>query len=353
MRYSIDHLINYAIKRSKEPIKDSLYEETKLALKSQKSEKALFKDLLAPENMTLGYYSPLYQELNDEQRLALNHWIYFMHYMRISDGEEYVIIVNECIAQLLESQAPEISQLLRKENQEEVDHRSAFQLMREEFFDYYGFKNTDFPSKPLRKYLISKTFTKKVLDYFGLDFVVVYFLSRGIINHMGKGFEMTIARTDSETNQAIHNLSRQHTYHENHHTAVSHMLSHLAPQVIQQREKSHQLYQLMYSLLRKMSIRMTFNETVTKKQEANMSRVALNTLKPLKTCSKEFLEQLLKEHFSLQSGVEKAKSDYIPKPNSRIVKHAALSPRVKQEWVDWINLNRDQMIYFPEDLVLS
>ena len=56
---------------------------------------------LVPWEMSLGFHTLQWAALDEEQRLALNHWTYLMMYFRISDGERFVVVVNEGVALLL------------------------------------------------------------------------------------------------------------------------------------------------------------------------------------------------------------------------------------------------------------
>ena len=86
---------------------------------------------LVPEDFTLGYYTPLYSELSEGERLALNHWIYSLMYTRISDGEIYVTHCNPVMAEFMRPHAPDVADLLARETAEEHDHIAAFQAVKD------------------------------------------------------------------------------------------------------------------------------------------------------------------------------------------------------------------------------
>ncbi len=63
-----------------------------------------------------------------------------------------------------------------------------------------------------------------VIKFFGSDYALTYFLSRGFFNHMGKAFESEVLHATSE-NDPIHQLSKMHIIDENKHTAISNLFS--------------------------------------------------------------------------------------------------------------------------------
>ena len=69
---------------------------------------------LAPWEMSLGFHTPYWATLAEEQRLALNHWTYVMMYFRIGDGERFVVLVNEAISGFLAQDEPQLSGLMRR-----------------------------------------------------------------------------------------------------------------------------------------------------------------------------------------------------------------------------------------------
>ena len=84
-----------------------------------------FDDWLVPEAWSVGYYTPLWESLSEEERLACNHWVYCLHYNKIIRGEGMAVVANCLIADAVEPQAPHVAALLRHEAEEERDHIAA------------------------------------------------------------------------------------------------------------------------------------------------------------------------------------------------------------------------------------
>ena len=304
-------------------------------------------DLLVPESMSLGYATSMWRELRDEERLALNHWLYLMHYHRITDGERSVILYNRAVASLVQTASPETSALLEVESQEEEDHIQAFGLVMERVRAHHGIGHLRMPVKPLRRVVVSAPMAQALTKRFGADYMVVYFVTRGLINHMGRGFERGVARTGSERNGELHALTARHALHESHHTSVSHQLSEVSPALLARPEVNHALYRALRDLLQRATIHLTFDEGLTKRQERAMSERALRHMPALKRRSDSFLSALIQEHFSTLSGVERAKNASIPKPNARLMSRAALSPQARDAWIRQMERGQGLLTFFP------
>ena len=126
---------------------------------------------LAPWEMSLGYHTPQWASLGEEQQLALNHWTYVMMYFRIGDGERFVVIVNDGVADLLADIDPEVSALMRLELHEELDHIAAFVRVLDGVRRRHQMASLRMPVKPLRPFLVSKPAVSFLLRTFGADFI--------------------------------------------------------------------------------------------------------------------------------------------------------------------------------------
>lgn len=306
------------------------------------SSRELVSDLLAPEAMSLGYFTDRFASLNDEQKMTLNHWLYYLHYFRIAVGEEYVIMSNAAIAEALDSEHPDVAGLLRLENEEEHDHLATFRAIRHEVGKHYGWDQLAFPLKPARKW-IGPGFVRFLVKRFQSDYVVAYFLGRGMVNHMGKAFEQEVAKVSPKK---VHLMSRLHTEDENKHMAVSHLFSASARLFFPPR-KTGPAYRTCNTWLRYLMVKMTFSESVTKRQEAAMSRLALRKAKAFSSWRDEEIESLIADHFASYSGVERAKNAKIAGPNQRILDSAALDENEKEIWKAWMLRDPGNLEFFP------
>ena len=111
---------------------------------------------LAPWEMSLGYHTPLWATLDEEQQLALNHWTYVMMYFRIGDGERFVVLVNDGVADFLAQDDPQIAALMRLEVHEEIDHIAAFARVLDAVRRRHQMASLRMPVKPLRPLIVSR-----------------------------------------------------------------------------------------------------------------------------------------------------------------------------------------------------
>lgn len=305
------------------------------------------QDLLIPEEMTLGYYTEYYQELTEEEKLALNHWIYFLHYYRIRNGERFVVQSNNAVGRFVQKDAPEVTQLLALENKEEEDHIAAFSQVLEHIAEHYQFQHLSIPEKPAQQLIRSRRVLDFTAKFFGVDYVIAYFLGRGIINHMGQAFESDIGRLKT-TNAQVHKLSFFHTVDESKHMAFSHYMTNVARDVLP-KAFSRPVYPLLHYFLRRFLVIYTFSDEITKKQEKAMSLKILPQLAPLKQRSHTFLNQLVEAHFKSLSGVERSKNAKIGKQNQKILAESALSLPHKKQWKKWMETYAGNLQFFPEE----
>ncbi len=301
---------------------------------------------LCPWEMSLGYHTPFWSTLDEEQRLALNHWSYVMMYFRIGDGERFVVLVNEAISEHLAELDPDVAGLMRLETHEEVDHIAAFMRVLDAVRRRHQMSSLRMPVKPLRPLIVSKPSARFLVRTFGADFITTYFLGRGIVNHMGKAFETRVADQPEAT--PLTRLSMFHTVDENRHMAVSRMMAACTYQLIERRSSKNALYQALHEAMTRTTITYTFSDSITTGQERAMSQRAVPQMKALSKLSKHTLRELVDAHFDGTTGIEHAKNEFMPKFNQRLLERAALSLEEKFVWFELLKSLQRNLQYFPE-----
>ena len=301
---------------------------------------------LVPWEMSLGFHTLQWAALDEEQRLALNHWTYLMMYFRISDGERFVVLVNEGVADFLARGDPKIAALMRLEVHEELDHIAAFARVLDGVRRRHQMASLKMPVKPLRPLIVSKPAVGFLLRSFGADFVTTYFLGRGIVNHMGKAFETRVA--DLPTVTPLTRLSLIHTVDENRHMAVSRMMAACTYQLVERRAGKSALYEALHEAMRRTTITYTFSDRITTGQERAMSRRCLPQMKALARLPTRALEELVDAHFAGVTGLEHAKNEFMPKFNQRLLDRAGLSLEEKRTWFSLLVSMQRNLRFFPE-----
>jgi hypothetical protein len=310
-------------------------------------EATLTADPWVPEDFALGYHTPHWRHLNDEQRLALNHWTYFMMYFRIAGGEVFVLHANGAIADFLDSHAPDVAALLRLENHEERDHLRAFATLREVLARRWGLEGMRVPVKPARRVAISPRVLRWLTGQLGADFIVTYYLGRGIVNHMGKGFETAISH-DRHNAAVVRELSRLHTIDENRHMAVSRMMAECAFELAERRGQRNRLYAKMTRGLRRAMVWHTLSDQTTTAQERAMSRRALGRVPVLRPLGSHGIAALIDDHFSTLTGIERAKNATMGPFNDRILARSCISNEDKRQWREQITANQGRLRFFGD-----
>lgn len=312
--------------------------------------RAKLKDTpLAPWNLSLGFDTPYWSQLNDAQRLALNHWAYVMMYFRIGDGERFVIATNEAIAGWLHALDAPIADLMRLETHEERDHVAAFATVMSAVCELNGLEGVRMPVKPLRPLIVSKPVVKFLTRFFGADFVTTYFLGRGLVNHMGKAFETRVAAQPDVT--PLTRLSLLHTVDENRHMAVSRMMAACTYQLVDERRSRNPLYAALNEAMQRTTITYTFSDDITTGQERAMSHRAVPKLKALASLPGDTLRALVDAHFDGITGLERAKNDFMPKFNQRLLERAGLTHEEKQYWFELLVSLQRNLRFFPDGYV--
>lgn len=300
---------------------------------------------VVPEDMSLGYYTPYWEELREEERRALNHWIYALTYSRIRNGERYVLRTNAAISAFLRPHAPAVADLLDRESAEEVDHVAAFDLARGRVCEVIGLGDWRWPTKRGNGVISSPAAIRGLLASFGSDYVVAYFLGRGLANHMGKGFEAPIAR-DAEGCAATRELSLQHTLDESHHMAVSGLMAAAAPDLLPRAGRRGPLYRRLFRGLQQGIVRYTFGQAIYKSHERRLSHAALARLPALAGRSPAFRRELVEAHFDSTSGLERSRNKVMPRPNRRLLEGAALAAEDRQLWEEELVAGQGNLRFF-------
>ncbi|MEW5741650.1 MAG: hypothetical protein AB1938_22215 [Myxococcota bacterium] len=309
--------------------------------------RALVDRPLVPWEMSLGFYTPHWAHFSEQERLALNHWTYAMMYFRIGDGERFVVTCNRVVADALESVEPRLCALLRLEADEEEDHIAAFGRVFSLLQARHGFAGISMPKKPLRPLLVSKATVRFLTRVFGADFVISYFLGRGLVNHMGKAFEMGVQGFD-QVDASLRRLSLLHTVDENRHMAVSRMMAACTYELIHERRARNPLYDALNQAMQHTMLRYTFSDAITTGQERAMSHRALPRMVTLASVPRDVLATTIDAHFAGVTGIEAAKNEFMPRFNQRLLDRAGLAPSEKQAWFRLLVSLQRNLRFFPD-----
>lgn len=319
-------------------------------LERESWEEASRGQLLVPEELSLGFHTPWWRHYGDEQRLALNHWVYMLMYYRISDGERFVVLTNPVVADFLQGLEPEIAGLLRLEAEEEVDHISAFERVREVLTRLHGVDGLPMPVKPLRRYIVSTRTVRFLTRHFGADFVAAYYLGRGLVNHLGKAFETQVEVVEGGRS-VLARLSHLHTVDENRHMAVSRMMAACTHALVERRRHTSALYEALHHALQQVMVTYTLSDRLTKAQERAMSLRVVPRMRALRSVPYEQLEATIDAHFTGLNGLERARNAFVPRFNQRLLERACLSLEDKRDWYELITSLQGNLRYFPEGYV--
>jgi len=289
---------------------------------------------LVPEDMSFGYHTDLWPELDAAERLALNHWAYCLQYKRIADGEAFVQVVNQVVAGALRGSAPDVAALLERETAEELDHVPAFTRVRSAVEAHHGFRRPR--AKPARRVLGGPPVVRTLLRLFGADFVVTYFTGRGIANHVGKGFEDPVGRQAlaGGPNAAAQRLTLLHHRDESHHMAVSRLMAACARELLPAGKASGRLYAAGRRAMQRALVRYTFSGRTTEAQERRCSLRALRSCRALRGRSPAFVRALVAAHGAAPSGVDRAINRFMRRPNAKLLAVADLAPEDRDLWAD-------------------
>ncbi|RMG17479.1 MAG: hypothetical protein D6731_04035 [Planctomycetota bacterium] len=304
-----------------------------------------------PEEFTLGFRTPFWDELAEDERLALNHWTYALVYARIRDGEEYARLANRIVAAALRPHDEGVAQLLLREAREEEDHLAAFGAARARILERLGLRGVAMPSKPARRLLVSAGAVRALLLTYGADFVVVYFLARGLANIMGMGFERPLARR-ADGDPTITLLTRLHVEDESQHYAVSRLLAAGAREFLPAR-RAGPLRRCATRALVQTVARYTFSERLSKRLERSMSLRAVQRLAALRRRSVAFRSALVDAHFARPGGIELSRNRLLPRLHGRLLAAAALDPVEREAWAERVVVEQQHLRFLdPSDPLL-
>lgn len=303
---------------------------------------------LVPDGFAIGRRTPYWEVLGEEERLALDHWTWALMYTRIGDGEEFVRLANRVLADALRPGAPEVADLVAREAAEERDHIDAFARMRDQVCARLGVAGLRQPKKPARKLLVNERTIRALLAAFGVEFVITYFVARGVANHMGMGFERPVADQAGD-NLAAHRLSLLHTQDESQHMAVSRLMAAAARDLFPHRGAlgTGPLGRAASRRLQRTVAHYTFSETVSKALERRVCHLFVPRLRPLRRRSPDFVRALVDAHFDAESGIEASRNRILGKLNRRLLDEAALPPADRRLWEETLTANQQHLRFVP------
>lgn len=304
-------------------------------------------DWLVPEPMSLGYHTPYWADLSEQERLTCNHWIYVLMYSRICEGEEYVINANLACADAIAPREPQVADLLRREAAEEVDHIASFRAVRDAVLGLQGVtRPLPGHKKPARGLLIHPRAIRALLRLFGADFLVTYFCARGIANHMGKGFEGPVGRLEGR-NAATHHLSELHTIDESQHMAVSHLLAACGREVF---PVACPAPARLSRFMQRAVVTYTFGDRTSKGHERALTWSAVQRLPGLAARPRWFLRELVTAHFAAPHGIERSRNGCMPRLNARLLDGVALGAPEREMWRRTLAANQGHLRFFADGL---
>ena len=89
-----------------------------------------FKQNFIHEKFVFCYKTDIYNELNNEQKLFLNHLTYYIHYFRTTGAELIAIYNNKSLINFLEND--QIKKYIQLEITQEQDHIACFEYVMHE-----------------------------------------------------------------------------------------------------------------------------------------------------------------------------------------------------------------------------
>lgn len=287
--------------------------------------------LILPEDWTLGYYTPYYADLREEEKIALNHWIYCVYYTRFSRGEVYVCRANAILGNAIAPYQPAIARLLQLESQEEQDHIQSFACIIDTILDQHGLNKLAARQKRFATTLSHRRCISSLWKLFGIDYVVTYFLARGITNHQGVGYERPIARQAG--NPAIAKISKLHAGHESQHMAVSNLMSQAARELLPKPKKPRSsAYRRAYSTFQQLIASYAFGEKHGNALEIACAERNLHRMPALRNRPRAFLKALIQEHYAGTTGLQRSQNRTMARDNARILRLAAIPEHDQALW---------------------
>ncbi|MCA8924270.1 MAG: hypothetical protein KDD82_20845 [Planctomycetes bacterium] len=300
-----------------------------------------FDDWLVPEAWSVGYYTPLWESLSEEERLACNHWVYCLHYNKIIRGEGMAVVANCLIADAVEPQAPHVAALLRHEAEEERDHIAAFGRTLGAIYARYGVDPRYTGEKRGHRYVRNRPVVGWLIRTFGVDFLTTYFTGRGIANHLGKGYELPLC-TFRTGNAQVQELSLLHTQDESHHMAASHLIAAASPDCLPVHRRSAVNRAGARAVIRATAV-MTFSEAIVERVHREATLGAFCSMRAFDGRSTGFLRELVGGHFAQPTGVQRSINAQLARPTQRLLEGAALEPEDRALWEQTLIKNQGHL----------
>lgn len=299
---------------------------------------------LAPEDMSLGYHTPFWADLSEQERLLCNHWVYLLQYARIVEGEEYVIRANPVVADAVRAREPEVADLLVREAGEEVDHVDAFRAVRDRVLERCGLERLPGHKKPGRGLLLHPATIRFLVRTCGSEYVTAYYTARGIANHMGKAFEAPIARMQGK-NRPFHHLTELHAIDESQHMAVSHFMASCSRELLPgpRGPIGRRAARLMQWVL----VAYTFSDRTCKGHERALTWAAVQRMPALRHRPRSFLRDLVAAHFAAPHGIERRRNETMPRLNQRLIDASGLDPSSRELWRRTLRRHQGNLRFLP------
>ncbi|MEZ6186546.1 MAG: hypothetical protein R3F62_16245 [Planctomycetota bacterium] len=307
-----------------------------------------FDDWLVPEEYSVGYHTPLWEALSEAERLALNHWVYCLHYNKIVRGERMALVANYLFADAIEAQAPHVAALLRHEAEEERDHIAAFSRTTSRIYAHYGVPGRFTGDKRGHVYVRNRLVVGWLLRTFGVDFIATYFTGRGIANHLGKGYELPLCRYRT-SNAAVQELSLLHTQDESNHMAASHLITAASPECLPVHRRSP-WNRAGARLVLKATAVMTFSEAIVERVHREATLGALCCMRVFDGRSTAFLRELVRAHYAQPTGIQRSINTQLARSTERLLAGAALEPADRALWAETLVRNQGHLRFLGDDV---
>jgi hypothetical protein len=303
-------------------------------------EPSFFSKTWVPEEYTFLFQSDFYSNLNESQKLYLNQMTWVILYQRTSTGEKFTLQANQIIAENIKTTAPEVSKMIFRENDEEKDHIECFESIFRKFSLHY---NVDLCNamKPGRQLLGLQSTYKILFSQFGVDAILLYYLSRGVLNHIGKSWEPLLSKHDDNP---LKSISLAHTLEENQHMATSRLMAMVSDELYPKRINS-QFKQKVFNRIEQGLINYQFSEKYNDQIEIKLVLHYLNKSQLFNAYSIEDFNNAIHQHFSRSSFMDVRRSLTIPKLNKSLILNSCTQVDRKTMWMDLLRKNNHKVTY--------
>lgn len=301
-----------------------------------------FNVVFLPEELSIGFKTTAYKTFSEEQKIFLNHLIYYIHYFRITGAERVAIQNNIALADSIDS--TNVAKYLLLETKEELDHIKTFSMIMAGIATHYELGTSHLKNKVAHIFSTNQYFLRFMLKSFGPDYVLTYFISRGIFNHMGYGFESAVA-SGADHSSPVKELTKLHIIDEKRHMVISNLFSQTAREFLPSTSLNKAMMRI-YSPLENIIIKGSFSESYTKKIEYNLALSLLIQCKLFSSWSVNEVECFLKEHYGQITGVEEVKNKVMQPQNNKLLDKSALSEQDKIRWRNTLEENCGFLEFF-------